>query len=97
MGVGLVLGCATAPSPQKEPAAKAPAQSASVQSTSKDAVASAEDTRDPDKTLVCEDVKITGSRIPKRICRTLRQVNEERARAQQSVIDRPKVNPEMSQ
>jgi type IV pilus biogenesis protein CpaD/CtpE len=84
--MGLLLGCATA-SPQQTPAAKA-------QGSQRSEAAVADAKKDPDHTLVCEDVSMTGSHLPQRVCRTLRQVNQEREAAQKAVREAGQVNPQ---
>jgi len=37
---------------------------------------------DPDKTVVCDTVMVVGSHIPTRQCRTMRQIDEEKKKAQ---------------
>lgn len=94
-----VLGCATAsPSTQTASTAQPPASTtAQAASTSADkgagTLASAK--QDPEKTLVCEEQALTGSRIPKKTCRTLRQHQAEREAAQKLIRDAEKINREM--
>ncbi|WP_187323527.1 hypothetical protein [Stigmatella aurantiaca] len=35
-----------------------------------------------DKNLICEEVPVTGSHIPRRVCRTAQQIQDEREQAQ---------------
>jgi hypothetical protein len=84
--MGLILGCATAAPPQQSPGTAA----AQSQQAEKTAVADAK--KDPDTTLICEDVPMTGSHIPRKVCRTLRQVESEREQAQKAVRDADKIN-----
>jgi hypothetical protein len=86
--LGLVLGCATAAPPQQAPAA---AQGGQQQD--KAAVAK----QDPDHTLICEDAPMTGSHIPQRICRTQRQIKQDREKAQQAVDSRENINTRLAQ
>jgi hypothetical protein len=86
MLMGVMLGCATAAPPQQAPGATAQ----SVQKEEK--VAAADAKQDPDKTLICESVPVTGSHIPRKTCRTLRQVEKEREQAQKAIQDADKVN-----
>jgi len=88
--MGLGVGCATATPPQQAPNATAQGQQAD-----KTAVADAK--KDPDRTLICESVPVTGSHIPRKICRTLRQVEQEREAAQKAIRDADKVNREFNQ
>ena len=85
--IGLVLGCATAAPPQQSSGATAQGQQA-------DKTQVAEVKKDPDSTLICEEVPVTGSHIPRKICRTLRQVQQERDQAEKAVRDADKVNRE---
>ncbi|MDY7230809.1 hypothetical protein [Hyalangium rubrum] len=91
-----MLGCATT-SPQPQSTSTSTPQSTSTASSNlaanKGAVAS--NKADPDKTLVCEDKAITGTRIPKKICRTQRQVEQEREAAQKQVREGDRINREM--
>ena len=86
MLLGLMLGCATGAPSQQAP--DSTAQSAQKE----EKVAAAGTKQDPDRTLVCESVPVTGSHIPRKTCRTLRQVEQERERAQKSIQDSDKVN-----
>jgi hypothetical protein len=88
--MGLVVGCATATPPQQTPNATAQGQQAD-----KAAVEGAK--KDPDRTLVCESVPVTGSHIPRKVCRTLRQIEQEREAAQKALRDAEKVNREFNQ
>jgi hypothetical protein len=89
MLMGLVLGCATATPPQQAPGATAQ----SAQSAQKEEkVAAADSEQDPDRTLICESIPVTGSHIPRKKCRTLRQVEQEREQAQKALQDADKVN-----
>lgn len=86
MWMGLMLGCATAAPPPQAPGTTA-------QSAQKEEKAAAADAKqDPDRTLICESVAVTGSHIPRKTCRTLRQVEKEREQAQKSVQEADKVN-----
>lgn len=85
MWVGLMLGCATAAPPPQSPDATAQ-QSTQQQEKAADAK------KDPDKTLICESVAVTGSHIPRKVCRTARQVEKEREDAQKAVQNADKVN-----
>jgi hypothetical protein len=87
--MGLGVGCATA-----TPSQQAPNATAQSQQGDKTAVADAK--KDPDRTLICESVPITGSHIPRKICRTLRQVEQEREAAQKAFRDAEKVNREVN-
>jgi hypothetical protein len=87
--MGLGVGCATATPPQQAPNAMAQSQQAD-----KTAVADAK--KDPDSTLICESVPVTGTRIPRKVCRTARQVEEEREAAQKAIRDAEKVNREFN-
>ncbi len=87
--LGLVLGCATAAPQQQAPAATA--QGAPQQD--KAAVAK----QDSDRTLICEEVPMTGSHIPQRICRTQRQIKQDREKAQNAVDSRENINTRMAQ
>jgi hypothetical protein len=78
-GVGLFLGCATASPP--------PQPTSAAQSTQKDGAAAATAKQDPDQTLICESETVTGTRIPKKVCRTQRQVDAEREAAEKAVRD----------
>jgi hypothetical protein len=88
--MGLGMGCATA-----TPAQQAPSATAQGQQADKGAVADAK--KDPDRTLICESVPVTGSHIPRKVCRTVRQVEQEREAAQKAVRDAEKVNREFNQ
>ena len=90
MLMGLMLGCASAPQPQP---ALAPTTTQSAQGAQTgEKVADASAKQDPDRTLICESVPVTGSHIPRKTCRTLRQVEKEREQAQKSIQDADKVN-----
>jgi hypothetical protein len=78
--IGLLLGCATAAPP--------PAPTGSAQAAQQDKTAAA----DPDNELVCEEVPITGSHLPQRVCRTRRQIQREREAAQKALQNPEKVN-----
>jgi uncharacterized lipoprotein YajG len=107
-GVGLIFGCATSsPSTQTRSPEASSAQAQAVAADSgeqSDATAAESGTQeatasgatvatvDKDKTLVCEDQQVTGSRIPKKVCRTLRQIEQEREAAQKSVRESERVN-----
>jgi hypothetical protein len=80
VGVGLFLGCATASPPPESTATKA-------QSTQKDSTATATAKKDPDKTLVCDSETVTGTRIPKKICRTQTQMDSDREAAEKTIRD----------
>lgn len=88
--MGLGVGCATAAPPQQAPNATAQSQQAD-----KTAVEGAK--KDPDHTLVCESVPVTGSHIPRKVCRTLRQIEQEREAAQKALRETEKVNREFNQ
>jgi hypothetical protein len=89
--MGLLLGCATAAPPQQAPSTAAP--STAAPSTQKDEkVAAADAKKDKDSTLVCESVSVTGSRIPKKVCRTVRQIEQEREQAEKAIRDADKIN-----
>jgi hypothetical protein len=88
--MGLGVGCATATPPQQAPNATAQSQQAD-----KTAVADAK--KDPDSTLICENVPVTGTRIPRKVCRTQRQVEQEREAAQKAIRDADKINREFNQ
>lgn len=86
MWMGLMLGCATASPPQQ-------ASGATAQSTQQEEkVAAADAKKNPDTTLICESVAVTGSHIPRKVCRTARQVEKEREDAQKAVQNADKVN-----
>ncbi len=85
-GLGLWVGCATAPSPS--PATK-PQASQPLKSTS--ATASAKNDKSK---LICEDIKVTGTRIPKRVCRTAEQARAEREQAEKALQEGDRVNRE---
>jgi hypothetical protein len=90
MMMGLAVGCATsAPSQQ--------ASNATAQGQQADKTAVADAKKDPDKTLVCESVPVTGSHIPRKVCRTLRQMEQEREAAQKALREAEKVNREFNQ
>jgi hypothetical protein len=86
MLMGLMLGCASGPQPQR--ASATTPQSAQTG----EKVAAADTQKDPDRTLICESVPVTGSHIPRKTCRTLRQVEKEREQAQKAIQDTDKVN-----
>ncbi len=94
--MGLVMGCATA-----TPAQQAPSATAQGQQADKTAVADAKDAKDakkdPDNALICESTKVTGSHIPRKVCRTARQVQEERESAEKAIRDADKINREFNQ
>ena len=83
--MGLGVGCATTTPPQQAPNATAQSQQA-------DKAAAEGAKKDPDSTLVCESVPVTGSHIPRKVCRTLRQVEQEREAAQKALREAEKVN-----
>lgn len=86
MWMGLMLGCATAAPPQQ-------ASGATAQSTQQEEKAAAADAKkNPDTTLICESVAVTGSHIPRKVCRTARQVEKEREDAQKAIQNADKVN-----
>jgi hypothetical protein len=87
MWMGLMLGCATA-APQQQ-SSDATAQQTSQQEQK---VAAADAKKNPDTTLICESVAVTGSHIPRKVCRTVRQVEKEREDAQKAVQNADKVN-----
>ena len=80
--LGLMLGCATAAPPPQAPKTQA-------QGVQQDKAAVAK--QDPDNTLICEEVPMTGSHIPQRICRTRRQIKQARELAQK-VVEHPESN-----
>jgi hypothetical protein len=82
--MGLFLGCATA-SPQQTP-------SATAQGTQKSEAAAADAKQDPEDALICEEVPMTGSHIPRKICRTARQIKKEREQAQKAVREADRGN-----
>jgi hypothetical protein len=86
--LGLILGCATASPPQQAPGATA-------QGVQQDKAAVAQ--KDPDNTLICEEVPMTGSHIPQRVCRTKRQIKQEREQAQKALESPEKVNRRLGQ
>jgi len=88
--MGLAVGCATTAPPQQAP-------SATAQSQQEDKAAVTEAKKDPDRTLVCESVPVTGSHIPRKVCRTLRQVEQEREAAQKALREADRVNREFNQ
>jgi hypothetical protein len=91
--MGLFLGCATA-----TPAQQASSATAQDPQAEKTAVADAKDAKqDPDRTLICESIKVTGSHIPRKVCRTARQVQEEREAAEKAIRDADKINREFNQ
>lgn len=91
--MGLVMGCATAAPPQQ-----APSSAVQSQQAGETAAADAKGAKqDPDRTLICESVPVTGSHIPRKICRTLRQVEQEREAAQKAIRDAEKVNRDFNQ
>lgn len=85
--MGLFLGCATAAPPQQ-------AQGATAQGQQADQAQVAEAKKDPDKTLICEEVPVTGSHIPRKICRTVQQMQKERDQAEKAIRDGDKINRE---
>ncbi|KFE69202.1 hypothetical protein [Hyalangium minutum] len=86
MLMGLMLGCATAAPPPQ-------ASGTTAQGTQKEEKAAAADAqKNPDPTLICESVAVTGSHIPRKVCRTARQVEKERDDAQRAVQNADKVN-----
>lgn len=91
--LGLTLGCATT-APQRPEASAASTSTAPSAATT--AVATAPAKEDPDK-LICESRQVTGSRLPKQVCRTARQIEEERAAGQKAVTDHAPVNTRMGQ
>ncbi|WP_224250149.1 hypothetical protein [Hyalangium gracile] len=74
--LGLLLGCATTSSSPQAPAATAQGEQ------KKEQVA---DASKDDNALVCEDIPVTGSHIPRRRCRTQRQARQEREAAQKAL------------
>ena len=91
--MGLVMGCATA-----APSQQASSSTALGQQADKTVVADAKDGKGAKKdTLICESVAVTGSHIPRKICRTARQVEEEREAAQKAMRDTEKVNRDFNQ
>jgi len=90
MLMGLMVGCASAPQPQRAPAPTTTQSAEGAQTGEK--VAAAGSKQDPDRTLICESTPVTGSHIPRKTCRTLRQVEKEREQAQKSVQDADKIN-----
>lgn len=86
MLMGLMLGCVTAPPPPQ-------GSGATAQSTQmEEKAATADAKKNPDQTLICESVAVTGSHIPRKVCRTARQVEKEREDAQKAVQNADKVN-----
>jgi membrane protease subunit (stomatin/prohibitin family) len=94
--MGLVMGCATA-----APSQQASSSTAQGQQADKTAVADAKDTKDgkgsKKDALICESVAVTGSHIPRKICRTARQVEEEREAAQKAMRDAERINRDFNQ
>jgi hypothetical protein len=87
LGVGLFLGCATAsPPPQNATATATSTQSVQSDSSAKKDGAAVATKDDPNK-LVCESETLTGTRIPKKICRSQRQIDAEREAAEKAVRD----------
>jgi hypothetical protein len=62
-------------------------------SPQKTPAAAADAKQAPDTTLICEDVSMTGSHLPQKVCRTLRQVKQEREAAQKAVREAGQVKP----
>jgi hypothetical protein len=94
--VGLILGCATAsPPPQNASAAAPSTQTQAVAADSGGQKAAGSGTavakNDKDK-LVCTSEQVTGSRIPKRVCRTQEQIDRERESAQKALRESERVN-----
>lgn len=90
IALGLLAGCA-APATSSKPAATA--------ASSKDSPTATEQAlgqRDPD-TLVCEIRRVTGSNIPQRVCRTLRQIENERIAAQDDLRRATRPGPKNAQ
>ncbi|WP_224372784.1 hypothetical protein [Hyalangium versicolor] len=83
--LGLLVGCATAAPPTQTPAA-------TTQGAQKDQAAVADASKDSDNALVCEEVPVTGSHIPRRICRTRRQIKQEKEQAQKSLQSPERAN-----
>gem|GEM_PF-2443639 len=89
--MGLFLGCATAAPPQQAPSTAG--QSTAAQSTQKEEKAPVADAKkEKDSELVCESIAVTGSRIPKKVCRTVRQIEQEREQAEKAIRDSDKIN-----
>lgn len=88
--MGLGVGCATAAPPQQAPNSTAQSQQA-------DKTAVADTKKDLDRTLICESTPVTGSHIPRKVCRTLRQVEQEREAAQKAIREAEKVNRDFNQ
>ncbi len=86
--MGLFLGCATAAPPPQ-------GSGATAGGVQKEQTAAADAKKDPEKTLICEEVPMTGSHIPRKVCRTQKQIDQERERAQKAVQDADKVNREL--
>lgn len=94
--VGLILGCATASPPPQSASGAAPSTQAQAVTGDPDAQkpeasGTAVAKKDKDK-LVCESVQVTGSRIPKRVCRTQQQIDQERESAQKALRESERVN-----
>ena len=85
--MGLAAGCATS-----APTQQASGPTAQTQQAEKTAAADAK--KDPGKTLICEEVAVTGSHIPRKICRTVQQAQKEREQAEKAIRDSDKINRE---
>lgn len=81
--MGLVLGCATA-SPSQQGAGT------SGQDQQKEKAA-ADAKKALERTLICEDVPVTGSHIPRKVCRTPEQVKKEREESQRTMSTMPRI------
>ena len=78
------IGCATT----------APTQNAAKQTTAEGAaVASADGAKKPK--MICTRTRVTGTHLYKDVCRSERQVEEERSDTQNRINSRPEINTEM--
>jgi len=89
-GVGLLLGCATTSAQQTS------SQNQELEGEEEETVAEAEAQR-PRTKLVCETQNVTGSHIPQKICRHVRDAEAEREAAQEYLRTAPDVNTRLGQ
>jgi hypothetical protein len=94
-GAGLLLGCATT-SAQQTSAQQTSQQDQELEGEEEETVAQAE-AQPPRTKLVCETQRVTGSHIPQKICRPVRDVAAEREAAQESFRNAPELNQRLGQ
>jgi hypothetical protein len=85
IGLGLTLGCATSSAHGRDESATGAELREGATADTDSATADGTDKAKQDpNSLVCQSVRVTGSHLPKRVCRTVAQIEQEREAARKA-------------